>query len=454
MKKFLLFSLLILSISKYSRDDAVKYAKNNYDKINHECGNITSDDYLKCTNFSYFGNEFCNYVSHGGDCANFVSQCLVFGGGHDYLNGTDKCRGYPCGFEETGARNLGRCLQQKGWNSTCGENMEPPIYIKPGDVLIYHEGGCDLNPAHAVIITEVTPIVKITGRSALMKDELYNYNTEKPYYQWLHYIDPELDDYGKTFDSYEYIISIKYIQKYYEICYDTYGIYSFDIYVEMNKKIDTSENITINLDTSSDKIIQATCTPYYAKIIQSFKCEINICVYPLNNIDIYLPINPPKSKKYGFKNWKEIIGNSPGISNKISKVTCLPKEKNIFIPSSIKSEGCIDNKNVFSIYGKWVYNEKDKKPFYLEFPLLILNENYDIAYCEYDLLESNSIKCELEGHGIIKFEETYTIGYFEIFKINKFSSSTKLEDCSIQNSTLNLSHHSLLFLIIFIILLL
>ena len=101
-----------------------------------------------------------------------------------------------------------------------------------------------------------------------------------------------------------------------------------------------------------------------------------------------------------------------------------------------------------------MYNEKDKKPFYREFPLLILNENYDIAYCEYDLLESNSIKCELEGHGIIKFEETYTIGYFEIFKINKFSSSTKLEDCSIQNTMLNLSHHSLLFLIIFIILLL
>ena len=450
MKKFLLYSLLILSISKYSRDDAVKYAKNNYDKIDHECGDNNSDDYLNCTKFAYFGNEFCNYVSHGGDCANFVSQCLVFGGGHDYLNDTENCRGYPCGFEEPGAKKLGICLQQKGWNSTCGKLMEPPIYIKPGDVLIYHEEGCDYNKAHAVIITEVTPIVKITGRSALMKDELYTYNTEKPYYQWLHYIDPELDDHGKI---YEYIISIKNIEIGFEPCLDTYGIYFFYIYVEINKEIDISEKITINLDTSSDKIIEATCTPFFNEIFSYFLCEINICVYPLNNIDIYLPINPPKLKKYGFKNWKEIIGNSPGISNKISKVTCLPKEKNIFIPSSIKSEGCKENKNVFSIYGKWMYNEKDKKPFLWEFPLLILNENRNIAYCEYEFIDNN-IKCELEGYGIIKFEETYTIGYFEIFKINEFSSSTKLEYCSIQNSTLNLSHHSLLFLIIFIILLL
>ena len=34
------------------------------------------------------------YKGDGGHCANFVSQCLVFGGGHEYLNGgTDFCRG-------------------------------------------------------------------------------------------------------------------------------------------------------------------------------------------------------------------------------------------------------------------------------------------------------------------------------------------------------------------------
>jgi len=203
---FLLYSLLTLIYSTYLRDEAVEYAKKNYNKINHECGN-NSDDHLKYSPFAYFGNEFCNYDSHGGDCANFVSQCLVYGGKHENLNGTNNCRGYPCGFEEPGARKLGKCLQEKGWNSTCDKFKEPPSYIKPGDVLIYHESSCDSSQAHAVIITSIEPYVKITGRSELMKDEIYNYNIEKPYYQWLYYID--VDDYGKPLESYNYIINIK-----------------------------------------------------------------------------------------------------------------------------------------------------------------------------------------------------------------------------------------------------
>ena len=49
----------------------------------------------------------------------------------------------------------------------------------------------------------------------------------------------------------------------------------------------------------------------------------------LNYIDIYLPLDPPISKKYGFLNWKNIFGSSPGTINKISnsKITCVPKEK-------------------------------------------------------------------------------------------------------------------------------
>ena len=101
-------------------------------------------------------------------------------GGHEYLNDEEHCRGYPCGFEEPEAINLGFCLQEKGWNSTCGKFMEPPIYIKPGDVLIYHGENCDSYNAHAVIITQVGDNVKVTGRSESMIDEIYSYNTEKP----------------------------------------------------------------------------------------------------------------------------------------------------------------------------------------------------------------------------------------------------------------------------------
>ena len=456
MNTFLLCSLLELTYSIYLRNDAVEYARQNYNKNNHECGNNT-DDYLKCSPFAYFGNEFCNYDSHGGDCANFVSQCLVYGGKHENLSGTANCRGYPCGFEEPGARKLGKCLQEKGWNSTCDKFMEPPIYIKPGDVLIYHESSCDSNPAHAVIITSIEPFVNITGRSKLMKDELYNYNEEKPYYQWLHYIDIDIDvdDYGKPLESYKYIITIKKVQLGFFPCSETIGVFDFYIYGDMNKDIETWETITINLNTPSDQKIEATCIPYYTKLIQYFICQINICEYPLNNIDIYLPIEPPISEKYGFINWKNIIGESPGISNKISKskVTCLPKELNTFIPSSIKSEGCENkNKNIFTIYGNWMYDKEDKKPFFWDINLLILNGNNKRAYCEYNSFKSN-MKCEYEGYGIIKFEEAYST-FINIFKMNEFSSSVELKDCSLSDDNwLNLSSHYLVFLISFIILL-
>jgi hypothetical protein len=237
--------------------------------------------------------------------------------------------------------------------------------------------------------------------------------------------------------------------------YETRGEYDFYIYGDMNKDIEGWETITINLNTPSDQKIEATCKPYYNKLIQYFICQINICEYPLNNIDIYLPIEPPISEKYGFINWKNIIGESPGISNKISKskVTCLPKELNTFIPSSIKSEGCENkNKNIFTIYGNWMYDKEDKKPFFWDINLLILNGNNKRAYCEYNSFKSN-MKCEYEGYGIIKFEEAYST-FINIFKMNEFSSSVELKDCSLSDDNwLNLSSHYLVFLISFIILL-
>ena len=64
-----------------------------------------------------------------------------------------------------------------------------------------------------------------------------------------------------------------------------------------------------------------------------------------------------------------------------------------------------------------------------------------------------SIKCELDGYGNIEFDEAYTIGIFEVFKINEFTSDIILKPCSTEDNSQNLAHHSLLYLIIFIILL-
>ena len=186
MKRLILI-LVLLFIAKaaYLRNGAVKYARKNVHNPNHQC----SSRYDSCTPYAYYGNEHCGYESHGGNCANFVSQCLVIGGEHPKLVGGGNCRGYPCGFEEVGAWELGRCLQEKGWKSTCGYLMKPPSYIKAGDVLIYHQDNCD-GKAHAVLVTDDAPNVKIICHSSEQYDQHYNYmSNSKPYYQWLHYTD-------------------------------------------------------------------------------------------------------------------------------------------------------------------------------------------------------------------------------------------------------------------------
>ena len=430
MIKILLSTFLIIAISQYSRIDAVRYARENVYNIAHTCGYL-SDSYLKCTPFAYFGKDYCGYNGKGDDSANYVSQCLVYGGGHEYLNDEEHCRGYPCGFEEPEAINLGFCLQEKGWNSTCGKLLPPPSYIEPGDVLIYHEKGCDLNLSHAVIISEVGENVKVIGRSESMVDEIYSYNTEKPYYQWVHYIEHENEN---IFIIIEIVIRTNPCQD------SNFGKYTFYIDGTFNKEVNNSETLKIYLNTSNDQKIEATCTPFYFPNhqIHSFGCDIDIIEYPLDNTDIFLPIYAPNSIKYRFKNWEKIIGSNPGITNKISRVTCLPKERNTFIPSSIKEEGCIFNKNIFKIFGKWKDTDEYKIPYSLEFSLLIQNENTYIANCEQ---EPNYLymKCIFEGSGTIKFDEFYFRDYIDIYKIESFSSTNQINECSKEKNPLSSS---------------
>ncbi len=172
--KIIFLASLILCAFAYDRNGAVNYAYKYVSSPNHSCGN-----YIKCTPCSYWGSEACGYGSNGGDCANFVSQCLVKGGGHAKLNSGDPCRGYPCGFEEIGAKNLGRCLQRKGWTSTCGYHKAPPSNIQKGDVLIYHTGSCGIILAHAVLVTVGGSNPKITCHSSNQKDVSYTYMSKQ-----------------------------------------------------------------------------------------------------------------------------------------------------------------------------------------------------------------------------------------------------------------------------------
>ena len=68
--------ILITYISSYNREKAVEYAYKYWKNINHDC----KKGRWSCSPYGYFGNDHCKYPKEGGDCANFVSQCLIEGG--------------------------------------------------------------------------------------------------------------------------------------------------------------------------------------------------------------------------------------------------------------------------------------------------------------------------------------------------------------------------------------
>jgi SH3-like domain-containing protein len=184
MKAFILIlSVLVLSINTYDRSAAKAYAERYWDSLNHDC----DSSYYSCTPYSYWGGEHCGYESQGGDCANFVSQCLL-AGGHPHLVGGE-CRGYPCGVEEIGAWNLGACLRETfGWKRVCGYLQSPPSGVQAGDVIIYHAGSCDSGTAHAVIVIEGGSNPKIACHSSMRYGASYDYlSGSKPYFEWLLY---------------------------------------------------------------------------------------------------------------------------------------------------------------------------------------------------------------------------------------------------------------------------
>ena len=180
----IVLSLLIATISSaYDRKKAVAYAYQYVHDANHKCG---SGSY-KCTPYGYFGSEQCNYKSQGGDCANFVSQCLIAGGHSKLTKGV--CRGNEFCGAEVGAWELSTCLPESyGYKYKCGLHLAPPKYIEQGDVLVYFSNAGCTGSAHAVLVTKVSgSSVKVTCHSSEQKDVNYNYLKDtKPYYKWIH----------------------------------------------------------------------------------------------------------------------------------------------------------------------------------------------------------------------------------------------------------------------------
>ena len=251
-------------------------------------------------------------------------------------------------------------------------------------------------------------------------EKSYDYNNEEYYY-------PE-----STNDQ---IFTVKKLKTNLLLsCFELIGSFNFDIEGEFSKDINILDKVNINLSTSSGKTIKSKCTPFSETSFQNarLQCDIDICIFPLENIDIYLPIKAPTVKGYKFNYWKAIIGAEPGVSNVIKNVNCLPKITNIFIPSEIKIKRCLKKKIFFEIYGKWEDINEKNIPHILVFSLVIGNNIDNVAECEYIFTNPIHMNCELldNGDNQIIIEEQYFNGIFATFKMEKYNEIIMADECN------------------------
>jgi len=109
--RYLLIILSIGLIVSYNRKSAVKYAKKWCNKYNP---------------------KYKNYNPDGGDCANFVSQCLIAGG----MNLVSMCgsgAAWGQGGTVPAVADMRNCFQKNGWSSSSSVKSE----FKMGDVVLY-----------------------------------------------------------------------------------------------------------------------------------------------------------------------------------------------------------------------------------------------------------------------------------------------------------------------------
>ena len=127
----LFFFMIALSLS-YSEKAAVEYARQYWKDYNP---------------------EYHNYADDGGDCANFVSQCMIAGGFNFYDCSVEVIDDKGC---LPNVKDLKSCLIQKGWHKS---DTLPPSF-KAGYPVFLVEG------SHVMIASSVNDgIVKISGHT-------------------------------------------------------------------------------------------------------------------------------------------------------------------------------------------------------------------------------------------------------------------------------------------------
>ena len=152
MKSLFILLLTLYSFqnifSSYDPNKAVAYAEKWYNKRNP---------------------IYHDYSNQGGDCANFVSQCLIAGG-----FSTSGCEGnYGTGSTIPLVSNLEKCLVQKGWTKSYSI---PAAGIPAGGVIAYNNG------AHAVLVCKGGTDPLVAGHTNDVWMGYSNYGTRTFYW--------------------------------------------------------------------------------------------------------------------------------------------------------------------------------------------------------------------------------------------------------------------------------
>lgn len=223
------------------------------------------------------------------------------------------------------------------------------------------------------------------------------------------------------------VFTIEKIERGSTPCSKSEAKYDFDIIGQFSDSVSSFDTIVFYVETSDGRKLQTKCNPF--KFLSSkFMCHIYVS-YPLNKIDVLLPTITPIVDKYTFKNWEEVFGANPGVSNKISDVTCLPEEKNTFIPSSITIGECFLGTRSFTINGEWEKKDKAELNNYSSANILLDNKDGDISKCIYKT-QFNGFDCDFEGEGEIKMKEQYFTVLSQVYKMNEFNSGQTSKKCT------------------------
>jgi len=136
-----------------------------------------------------YNPSYNNYSDSGGDCANFVSQCMIAGG----LSLWQGYNGNGAGVDSKGAMPFCDYLHQNlvNYQSATWDYIEwsgtAPSWLSPGDVIIYGDASNETSPdywRHAVVVVEgYGNNAKISGHTTNRYHVAWNYAFPSPFHR-------------------------------------------------------------------------------------------------------------------------------------------------------------------------------------------------------------------------------------------------------------------------------